>query len=192
MIKKHNQEEQEKQVQQAAEPEEIAAEIAEENIAESTEVALQKASQKIQALEQQLAESKEKQLRIFAEAENIKRRTSKDAEAARKFALENFVKNLLPVLDSFSSAKQAIPTEQKEVIAGVEMIESNFINILNDHKVEVLTPAIGEVFNPDIHQAMTTAPAEKGQKSNTVVEVFQQGFSLQGRLVRPALVIVAQ
>ena len=156
------------------------------------EISLAEALQRVEQLQQKLTVEQEKALRIVAEAENSKRRALQEVDKIRKYAIESFAKALLPILDSCQSAKNAIPVEQAATIEGVALIEKNLLAVLADHQVQAIAPNVGDAFNPDQHQAMTTAPAVEGQPSNQIIEVFQRGFSIQDRLLRPALVVVTQ
>ncbi|MEC7596181.1 MAG: nucleotide exchange factor GrpE [Pseudomonadota bacterium] len=155
---------------------------------------------KIEDLESQLEEAQQsakdnwdKLLRSQAEMENLKRRTSKDLENAHKFALDGFVKALLEVSDSLAmgikSAKDQKATLENTT-EGLELTNKVFNSTLEKFGVEAINP-IDEKFNPDLHEAVTMVPMPD-KESNAILEVIQIGFSLNGRLVRPALVIVVQ
>jgi molecular chaperone GrpE len=125
--------------------------------------------------------------------ENLKRRTQKDLEDAHKFALTNFVKELLPVLDSLLLGLQAATSDHPEVQKfreGSELTLKQFESVFAKFNITLIDP-IGELFNAEHHQAMATQVVE-GVEPNTVVTVFQKGYLLNGRLLRPAMVIVAK
>ncbi|MBT3457379.1 MAG: nucleotide exchange factor GrpE, partial [Thiotrichales bacterium] len=153
---------------------------------------------KTEDLESQLEEAQQsakdnwdKLLRSQAEMENLKRRTSKDLENAHKFALDGFVKALLEVNDSLSMGLKSAQDEKatlENTIEGLELTNKVFSSTLAKFGVETVNP-VGEKFNPELHEAVTMVPMPDN-KSNTVLEVIQTGFTLNGRLVRPALVIV--
>ena len=155
---------------------------------------------KTEDLESQLEEAQQsakdnwdKLLRSQAEMENLKRRTSKDLENAHKFALDGFVKALLEVNDSLSMGLKSEKEEKatlENTIEGLELTNKVFSSTLAKFGVETVNP-VGEKFNPELHEAVTMVPMPDN-KSNTVLEVIQTGFTLNGRLVRPALVIVVQ
>ena len=135
----------------------------------------------------------DKLLRSQAEMENLKRRTSKDLENAHKFALDGFVKALLEVSDSLSMGLKSATDEKatlENTVEGLELTNKVFSSTLEKFGVETVNP-VGEKFNPDLHEAVTMVPMPD-KTSNTVLEVIQTGFTLNGRLVRPALVIVVQ
>ena len=155
---------------------------------------------KIEDLESQLEEAQQsakdnwdKLLRSQAEMENLKRRTTKDLENAHKFALDAFVKALLEVNDSLTMGIKSAKDEKatlENTTEGLELTMKVFNSTLEKFGVETINP-IDEKFNPDLHEAVTMVPMPD-KKSNTVLEVIQTGFTLNGRLVRPALVIVVQ
>lgn len=143
-------------------------------------------------LSEEIAALKEQALRAQADAQNTRRRAEQDVEKARKFALEKFVSDLLPVADNLERAIAAGDPEdetQKAVIEGVELTLKSLQDTLKKHKVEMINPA-GEPFDPQLHQAMTMVP-NPDMEPNTVMDVFQKGYTLNGRLVRPAMVVVS-
>ena len=155
---------------------------------------------KIEDLESQLQEAQQsakdnwdKLLRSQAEMENLKRRTTKDLENAHKFALDGFVKALLEVSDSLTMGIKSGKDEKATIettTEGLELTMKVFNSTLEKFGVESINP-IDEKFDPELHEAVTMVPMPD-KKSNTVLEVIQTGFTLNGRLVRPALVIVVQ
>lgn len=176
-----------------AQPEEAAA--AEENTEEVTELHPVAALEaKVEELEAQAAEAKDQALRAAAEAQNIRRRAEKDVESAHKFALEKFANALLPVVDNLERAKQQCEgsenDEVKALLEGVELTHKSFIDVLAKHDMQVVDP-VGEPFDPQLHQAMTMVP-NPAMEPNTVMDVMQKGFTLNGRLLRPAMVVVSK
>jgi len=155
---------------------------------------------KIEDLESQLQEAQQsakdnwdKLLRSQAEMENLKRRTTKDLENAHKFALDGFVKALLEVSDSLTMGIKSAKDEKATIettTEGLELTMKVFNSTLEKFGVESINP-IDEKFDHELHEAVTMVPMPD-KKSNTVLEVIQTGFTLNGRLVRPALVIVVQ
>ena len=151
-------------------------------------------------LETQLAEAQQsakdnwdKLLRSQAEMENIKRRNAKDLEKAHKYALDAFVKALLEVKDSLSIGLKSAMDKNATLghtIEGLELTNKVFNSTLEKFGVETVDP-VGETFNPELHEAVTMVPMPD-KKPNTVLEVVQVGFTLNDRLVRPAMVIVVQ
>ena len=148
---------------------------------------------RIEELEEQLAEAKEQVLRVSAEMQNVRRRAEQDVEKAHKFALEKFVNDMLPVADNLERAIEAGSSEGAELAAvseGVELTLKTLVDALARHKVEAVDPA-GEPFDPQLHQAMSMIE-DPDVEPNTVLNVFQKGYTLNGRLVRPAMVVVSK
>ena len=132
-------------------------------------------------------------VRLQAEFENHKKRTEKDLQNAHKYALERFARELLPVMDSLELGIQASTSSQADVEKlreGMELTLKQLTAVFEKFGIQVIDPQ-GEKFNPDLHQAMAAQPAE-GVEPNTVIKVFQKGYSLNDRLLRPAMVIIAQ
>src|SRR5690606_14882596 len=138
------------------------------------------------------AENLEKALRAQAELDNMRKRTARDIENAHKYSLERFVNDLLPVIDSMELGLSA--TENAADVAslkeGMELTHKMFAASLEKFGVKVIDPQ-GEKFNPEMHQAVSMQEA-KGVDSGNVITVMQKGYELNGRLVRPAMVIVAK
>ena len=151
------------------------------------------AEAEIVALREQLAAAEDRALRVQAEAQNMIRRAERDVENARKFALERFVGALLPVIDNLERAQAAMgePTEAtRALLEGVQLTHRSFIDVMQKFDVAAVDP-VGQSFNPDLHQAMSMVEAP-GAAPNSVVAVMQKGYTLNGRLVRPAMVVVAR
>ena len=140
------------------------------------------------------AREKDIQLRAQAEIQNIRRRAEQDVEKAHKFALEKFSKELLTVVDNLerglAALDNAVTDETTQVLVdGVEMTHKEFISTLAKFGVEAVG-VVGEAFNPELHQAISMQPAE-GIEPNHICAVLQKGYTLQGRVLRPAMVMVA-
>ncbi len=151
---------------------------------------LEESRVEIEALKKELAEL---QPRAQAEIQNIRRRAEQDVEKAHKFGLEKFANELLPVVDSLERAIEASQGEDEQTKAireGIEMTLGMFLSGMEKFNVEQVNPE-GQPFNPEHHQAMSMVPAE-GVEPNTVVAVVQKGYLLNGRLMRPAMVMVAK
>jgi len=132
-------------------------------------------------------------LRTVAEMENLRRRTEKEIQDARKFALERFAKDLLVVLDSLELGIQASVGDSEEVVKhreGMELTLKQFLGVLEKYNVKPIE-ALGQKFDPNLHQAMTME-STKEVEPNTVTKVFQKGYTLNDRLLRPAMVVIAQ
>lgn len=146
---------------------------------------------RVEELEQAVGEAKDQALRAAAEVQNVRRRAEQDVDKARKFALEKFVKELLPVVDSLEKALDAMGEEASEVHReGVSMTLKLQLDTLGKFGVEAVEPH-GEPFDPQYHEAMAMVPNPE-LEPNTVMDVMQKGYLLNGRLVRPAMVVVSQ
>tara|TARA_B100000809_G_scaffold245258_2_gene272025 strand:+ start:4697 stop:5251 length:555 start_codon:yes stop_codon:yes gene_type:complete len=170
---------------------ETAAQASEDVVGD--EVAPTELVSQIEALTAALALAKEQTLRAQAEEQNARRRAQQDVEKAHKFGLEKFVGDLLPVADNLDRALAAIDTDDvafKSVAEGLELTRKAFSDILAKHQVIEVNPA-GEPFDPQLHQAMTMVESPDVEP-NSVIDVFQKGYTLHGRLVRPAMVVVAK
>lgn len=138
-------------------------------------------------------ENWDKVLRIQAEMENLKRRTQKDLDDARKYAIERFAKELITVVDSLELGLQAISGDSDEVHKfreGNELTLKQFEAAFAKVNIETVNP-LNQPFNPEHHQAMAMQPSAD-VAPNTVLNVFQKGYLLNGRLLRPAMVVVAK
>jgi molecular chaperone GrpE len=138
-------------------------------------------------------ENWDKLVRVQAEMENLRRRTEKEVTDSRKFALERFAKELLVVLDSLELGVQAAVGDSPEVAKlreGNELTLKQFLAVLDKFNVQPVDPQ-GQRFNPELHQAMAMQPTDEAEP-NTVVKVFQKGYVLNDRLLRPAMVVIAQ
>lgn len=130
-------------------------------------------------------------LRLQADIENMKRRAEKDVASAHKYAVEKLLKELLPIMDSLEMAlKSSENADSKTLIEGVELTHKMFIDTLQKHGVESIDPE-GGVFDPEKHQAVSMQ-VNPNLEPNSVLNVMQKGYSLNGRLVRPAMVVVSQ
>jgi molecular chaperone GrpE len=150
-------------------------------------------SSEVELLSKQLIEAKDESLRNQAEMQNIIRRSERDVQNAHKYSLDKFVAELLPVVDNLERALESIDqdkSELKSLAEGVELTLKSFQDLLERQKVVSVNPK-GEIFNPDLHQAMSILE-EPSVAPNTVIDVFQKGYTLNGRLVRPAMVVVAK
>jgi len=153
-----------------------------------------------ETVEQQLAKAQvtikdywDQMMRLRAEVENNLKRAERDIENAHKYALKNFVENLLPVIDSMEMGQVAAGTDNatlESIREGSALTMSMFVQALEKNGLEQIDP-LGEKFDPERHQAISMAAAENAE-SNTVIEVMQKGFLLNDRLVRPAMVVVAK
>ncbi|MEQ4618022.1 MAG: nucleotide exchange factor GrpE [Corticimicrobacter sp.] len=166
----------EQQVEAAAAAEQAAAQIAE------LEAALAEAQAKA-------AEHYEQLLRTHAEAENVRRRAQEDVSKARKFGIESFAESLVPVKDSLEAALAQAEQSPESWREGVETTLRQLVGAFERHHLKDIAPAVGEKFDPHLHQAISSVPAD--QPANTIVAVLQKGYLISDRVLRPALVTVA-
>ena len=181
----------ETQEEQVAAPEaETVAEAAEGEAVEGAEMTLE---DEIAQLQEDVAQARDAALRAQADAQNVKRRAEQDVEKARKFALERFVGELLPVVDNLERALESASGDEevvKPIAEGVQLTLKSFLDALGKHNIEAVDPQ-GEPFDPNLHQAMSMVE-NKEVEPNTVIAVMQKGYTLNGRLVRPAMVMVTK
>lgn len=188
--------EQEQELEQAAEQVNVEA-----NTAESVEGEVQSPEEQriaeleaaLLASEAKFADQKDSVIRAIADAENVRKRAEGEIDKARKFALERFAGELLPVADNLERALQvADPTNEaiKGVVEGVELTLKSFVNTIEKFGLKVIDPQ-GQPFNPEQHQAM--GMQENAElPPNTVMAVMQKGYEINGRLLRPAMVMVTR
>lgn len=144
-------------------------------------------------LEEDLNAARDAALRAQADAQNVKRRAEQDVEKARKFALESFCKELLPVVDNLErtlAVTEGHDDSVKPIIEGVELTLKSFTDALRKFHIEPVDPE-GEPFDPQLHQAMSLVE-NPDVEPNTVIAVMQKGYTLNARLVRPAMVMVSK
>lgn len=168
----------------------VQAEAATEDASEGQGGDLQ---QQVEALQQELADARDQALRTAAEAQNIRRRAEIDADNARKFAVERFAKDLLPVVDNLERALESVDTtdeSMKAVLEGVELTYRSFTDMLERHNLKAINPE-GEPFDPQQHEAISMVEAP-GAEPNSVVQVVQKGYTLNDRLLRAAMVVVSK
>ncbi len=161
-----------------------------EEVATNQEVSVESLQQALEQAQEKINELTDMSLRVRAEADNIRRRAERDVENAHKYALEGFVEALLPVIDSLEQGlAQATSTEEGQALKqGMELTLKMFADTLTRKNVEQLNP-IGEIFNPEKHEAMSMQENPEFEP-NAIIAVFQKGYSLNGRIVRPARVVV--
>jgi molecular chaperone GrpE len=130
-------------------------------------------------------------LRLAAEFENYKKRAQKDQEEYRRYAQEQLLRELLPVLDNLQRALQHARQSgnMDSVLQGVELTSKQYLEILNRFGVKPIQ-SVGMPFDPAIHQAVATVPPKRGQKPNTIVDEYEKGYYLHDRVLRPAMVTV--
>ena len=180
------------QMQAEVEAAEKAAEQVDgEEMSPEAEIAL--LHSELEAAKQTINDQKDSVVRAAADVENMRRRAAQDVEKAHKFALENFANELLPVIDNLERAIEFSDKENeqlKPVLEGIEMTVKSFNDAVSKFGVEIVNPQ-GEQFNPEFHQAMSIQPSND-VAPNTVLAVMQKGYTLNGRLLRPAMVMVSK
>lgn len=147
----------------------------------------------IEALEDELAKTRDEALRTLAEAQNIRRRSEKDIESARKFALEKFAGELLGVADNLERALDSVDKDNEVVkllLEGVALTQKSLVDTLAKFNIMQIDP-LGEPFDPQFHQAMSMVE-NPNVEPNTVTLVMQKGYVLNERLLRPAMVMVSK
>jgi len=168
-------------------------EAADERAGTADDPGEQDPDERLAAAEARADENWDRLLRLQAEMENQRKRAQRDVTAARKFALEGIVGDLLPVRDSLEMGLAAAAESgatMESLREGSELTLKMLASALERHSVVAIDP-VGEKFDPAFHQAMTMQPVD-GVAPNTVVSVMQKGYTLNERLVRPALVMVAK
>ncbi|GJH42763.1 nucleotide exchange factor GrpE [Pasteurella canis] len=190
MSAKEQQIENEEMIQEEVELEQPVEEVVGED-------PLEEAIARVQELEAQLEQTMKKEqdllLRTRAEIDNIRRRTEQDVEKAHKFALEKFSKDILNTIDNLERALATPANLEDESVKalfdGVELTLKELISTVARFGVEPVG-IVGEVFNPELHQAISMQPME-GFEANQITVVLQKGYLLNGRVIRPAMVMVA-
>ncbi|MGC1854726.1 MAG: nucleotide exchange factor GrpE [Candidatus Aquirickettsiella sp.] len=158
---------------------------------EALEAQLLETENRLNDYKSQLVKLEEQKIYQLAEMDNIQRRTKRDMESAHKFALEKFIKELLPIKDSLEAALvHAKAKEHDPALSGIQLTLKQLENLLAKNGVKSIEPA-GKQFDPHFHEAML---AEENDEfpPNTIIKVLQKGYSLHERLIRPALVVVAK
>ncbi|NOU49593.1 nucleotide exchange factor GrpE [Pseudoalteromonas sp. JBTF-M23] len=181
------------QVEQAAQTQETEQEEAQTQTELSPEEEIAGLYAELEAAKQTIKDQQDSVVRAAADVENMRRRAAQDVEKAHKFALEKFANELLPVLDNLERAIEFSDKENetlKPVLEGIDMTLKSFADALSKFGVEMVNPQ-GETFNPDLHQAMSIQPSND-VSPNTVLAVMQKGYTLNGRLLRPAMVMVSK
>ena len=147
----------------------------------------------LEQLKTTIEELEDKNLRLQAEIVNIRQRNQKEREDAAKYRSQDLAKALLPAIDNLERAL-AVENQDDNVDAlkkGVEMVLENMKETLRSQGIEVIA-AIGETFDPTVHQAVQTVPADDENQTDTIVQELQKGYKLYDRVLRPSMVIVAQ
>ena len=139
-------------------------------------------------------EFRDKFMRALADAENIRKRGERDRREAEQYGASRFARDLLPVYDNMKRALEAVTDEQKAgysaLLEGVELTLRELTNIFSRHGITVLSPAVGDTFDPQLHEAMFEAPVPN-IPGGGIIQVMGEGFMLHDRLLRPAKVGVS-
>lgn len=151
------------------------------------------APDKVKALERALQETKEQYLRTLAETDNTRKRLHREREEFAKYAAETLVRGLLPIADSLSQAVVAVDkqADAQAVVKGVHLIYRQLLGLLEKEGVKRI-PTVGEPFDPHQHEAVAQVDAGDGTPDDTVVEEIQVGYTMHGKVIRPAMVKVAR
>ena len=173
-----------------------ASEEAHEALEEVREVEaeVQELRDEVSGEKKELEEFKNKFYYLAAEMENMKKRHDRDLQNQIKFGSEKILKNLLDVVDNLERSMMAIEKDEdekiKNIYTGIDMVKNQFLDVLKQNGLEKIE-AMGEIFDPNFHEALAQQPAE-GKKDDEVIQVYQTGYSLNGRLIRAAKVVVAK
>ena len=172
---------------------------AEADVAPEAEVpgATARLIEEVKTLNGQIADLTDRLLRAHAEMDNLRKRAAKEKEETAKYAIQRFAVDVVNVADNFERAIMSVPagaaaedTAFRSLLDGVSMTEREFINVLERHGVRRASP-LGELFNPHQHQAVMEAQ-DASVPSGTIVQVFQPGYMIDERVLRPAMVVVAR
>ena len=162
-----------------------------------SEDASEEGSKSAQALEtalEQVQNAKDDLLRVQAEMQNLRRRTEQDIEKAHKYGQEKLSIELLAVMDNLERSQEAASDSEDEAVkairAGVDLTVKGFVDCFTKFNIETIDP-LGEPFDPQLHQAMSMQENTESEP-NTVIAVMQKGYTLHGRVIRPAMVMVSK
>ena len=173
---------------------EFDAELAAENSenTESKEVDVEFLQNQLEKLQEQSKVSLDKVVRAQAEMENLRKRAARDVENAHKYALEKFTNELLPIMDSLELGLSASVKAKNldDLCKGMELTLEMFNTVMEKFGITMIEPK-GEKFNPELHDAVSMQETNDSN-SGIIIEVMQKGYTLNGRLIRPAMVVVAK
>ena len=190
MAEEENKQPEAEQANEQLEPQVEATAAGDADAGEEAELSLEEL---VAQLQDEVAAAKDAALRTHADAQNFKRRAEQDVEKARKFALEQFTKELLPVVDNLERALESASGDEEiiqPIAEGVKLTLKSLQDALKKSNIEVVDPQ-GEPFDPNLHQAMSMVESSEVEP-NSVIAVMQKGYTLHGRLVRPAMVMVSK
>lgn len=180
-----------KTAEETPEQEETAKEETAEKTAEQEENEEVSQEAELLSMKEQVEESENKYLKLYAEFENFKRRNRQEAELNSKYKDQKFAENLLPVIDNLERALAIDGTDESFIALnkGVEMVYKNLVETLEKHDIKAID-ALNQPFDPNFHQAVMTEASEK--ESDIVIEEFQKGYVLKDRVIRPSMVKVSE
>lgn len=181
----------EEKKQQDVTVEDVAETEASEEVQVDSEETIEKTE--LELLKEKNDELEDQNLRLQAEMVNMRQRNQKEREDAARYRSQDLAKELLPAIDNLERALEAdVDGEHSEALKkGVQMVLDNLKQALKTHGVEEI-PALGEMFDPNVHQAVQTVPVDEDHQADTVVQELQKGYKLHDRVLRPAMVVVAQ
>ena len=192
MAAKQDHENEEMPAEQAIEGELLEGGSEDEAVSEEPLSEAEALHQALESLKHQAQESLDKALRAQAELDNVRKRSLRDVENAHKFALDKFANGLLPVIDSLELGIDAGDSEEEQntLKEGMNLTLKMFRDVMEKHGVKEIESE-GEKFDPEKHEAVSMQEMEGGE-SGAVIAVLQKGYALNGRLIRPAMVVVAK
>lgn len=163
----------------------------EEDVLYDSEIPEPSPEEEISALKEQVEQSENKYLKLYAEFENFKRRNRQEAELNNKYKDQKFAEDLLPVLDNLQRALAIEGSDESFVSLnkGVEMVHNNLVETLEKHDIKAID-ALNQPFDPNFHQAVMTEASD--EESDIVIEEFQKGYILKDRVIRPSMVKVSE
>jgi molecular chaperone GrpE len=155
--------------------------------------AVEQASSRLAALEAQLAEEHEKFLRLAAEYDNFRKRSVRERQDAELRGMSTLIRGILDPLDDLGRFAHVDPatTDVTTLQQGVEMVEKKLLKSLAGHGLEIVNP-FGQPFDPAVHEAVSTVPAESAEEDHLIAQVYQVGYVFNGQLLRAARVVVKQ
>ena len=152
-----------------------------------------KKTDELERLKQEAKQAKDQYLRTLAEFDNTKKRLSREKEEFVRYASETLVRDLLPIVDSLGQALVAVDkqADPQAIITGVHLIYRQLLGLLEKEEVKRI-PTVGEPFDPHKHEAVAQVEAADGAADDTVIEEVQTGYTMHGKVIRPAMVKVAK
>lgn len=174
-------------------PEETNEELKTEETQAEVEIEVE-AEAEVEVIEEKKDDFKEKYFYLAAEMDNLRKRFDREKENLLKYGSEKIMTSLVEVVDNLDRTIDALKSDEDEkivnIVKGVDMVRDQFLNVLKQNGLERVE-ALGEIFDPNFHEAMAQQPAE-GKKDQEVILEYQKGYVLNGRLVRAAKVVIAQ